>query len=428
MSIIKFLRKGLNFGLLFFSLWSFFGAVVKAEEITIAIDPGHGGENLGADYQRDDGRSFVEKDMTLITALSMKEELERFEGVRVVMTREADVERDISLEDRVKTAQEQGADFLVCLHYNMSVSHILYGSEVWVPSAGELYSKGASLAAEFREEFSSMGLFDRGTKTRLNDKGSDYYGILRHAALRKVPTILVEHCHLDHNQDRSFYETEEALKEFGRRDAQAVARYFGLVSSEMGVDYSSYQREEFPAVNAVMAPDLTPPDVCELTLLDFNKRTGEITAQLTAKDADSGILYYTYSYDGGKSWESLQEWGDGNCRNLSVTVENGTTPEVIARVYNGYDLNTESNRIRLPEYFSEPSEAASEAKPVMGTDQIIISGAAQESGKDYRIVYAGIVLAAAITALLLFLGLFYRMAAARRKKNRKIHQPKSRKP
>jgi len=41
------------------------------ENIVIMIDPGHGGTNLGANPT-----GYVEKDMTLVTALAMKEELE----------------------------------------------------------------------------------------------------------------------------------------------------------------------------------------------------------------------------------------------------------------------------------------------------------------------------------------------------------------
>ena len=297
--------------LIFFYLFASSTVMTNAEKpIKIVIDPGHGGENLGAEYTREDGLLFTEKEMTLITSLAMKEELEKYDNVEVIMTREQDVKQDISLKDRVTLASEENADFLVCLHFNMSISHILYGAEMWVPSQGELYSKGASLAYELLKEYEDMGIFNRGIKTRLNDKGTDYYGILRHAATMNVPAVLVEHCHLDHSYDHSFYETEEALKELGRRDATAVAKYFKLVSTELGNDFSDYETVSISVPDGTVKPDTTEPEICDINLIHYNEDSGEVTIQINASDSDSGIQYYTYSIDGGTTWELLSPWGD----------------------------------------------------------------------------------------------------------------------
>lgn len=99
---------------------------LPAEELVIVIDPGHGGEEEGGMYD-----SFVEKELTLITAKAMKEELEKYEDVTVYLTREDD--RKLSLEERVTFAKEVQADFLFCLHYNLSKDHnTLFGAECWV--------------------------------------------------------------------------------------------------------------------------------------------------------------------------------------------------------------------------------------------------------------------------------------------------------
>ena len=103
------------------------------------IDPGHGGENLGAQV---DG--YTEKEMTMIVAKAMKKELENYDNVVVYLTRESD--QELSLEERAQFAKDRNADFLFCLHFNSSVNHNLYGSEVWVSAFGEYYSKGRSFA------------------------------------------------------------------------------------------------------------------------------------------------------------------------------------------------------------------------------------------------------------------------------------------
>ena len=86
----------------------------------IVIDPGHGGENRGGEYGE-----FVEKEINPIVAQAMKEHLEKFEDVTVFLTHEVDM--DMTIKDRVAYAKEKNADFLYCLHFNLSVNHNLYG-------------------------------------------------------------------------------------------------------------------------------------------------------------------------------------------------------------------------------------------------------------------------------------------------------------
>lgn len=149
-------------------VWVGLAQKAKAQEpIVIVIDPGHGGENRGGEYEQ-----YVEKEMTPIVAAAMKEELEKYENVTVYLTHEQDV--DMSIKDRVLFAKEKEADFLFCLHFNMSVNHNLFGAEVWVPATGEYYAKGRSFAEIEMEAFRELGLYSRGIKTRLNDQGENY--------------------------------------------------------------------------------------------------------------------------------------------------------------------------------------------------------------------------------------------------------------
>lgn len=71
-----------------------FPIMAKADHtVVIVIDPGHGGKNLGAQYE-----GLTEKEMTMITAKAMKEELEKYEGVVVYLTHEGD--ENMSIKDR----------------------------------------------------------------------------------------------------------------------------------------------------------------------------------------------------------------------------------------------------------------------------------------------------------------------------------------
>ena len=77
---------------------------VQAEETAIVvIDAGHGGENLGAQYN-----GYTEKEINMLVAQAMYDELSQYEGVKVYMTREGDT--DLSLAERAEYAAGVNAD------------------------------------------------------------------------------------------------------------------------------------------------------------------------------------------------------------------------------------------------------------------------------------------------------------------------------
>lgn len=336
------------------------------EPVIIVIDPGHGGGNLGAEYGE-----YTEKDMTMIVARAMKEELEKYDDVIVYLTRESDAE--MTIKDRALFAKEKKADFLFCLHFNSSVNHNLYGSEIWVSAFGEYYIKGRQFAEINMSIFEEMGLYSRGIKTRLNDKDDNYYGILRYCTEEGVPAALIEHCHLDNEKDQPFYrQSKDQLEEFGRKDAEAAARYFGLRSTEKGTDFKDYPKVEVP-YRKIVRPDKTEPDSCEIEVLDINRDAGIITVSMHAVDNDSYIQYYSYSLNGGNTYSELfpwprPEWNSSEPKYIfDIQVPFDEELEIRTSAYNGFDVFSESNLIALPAIeapkpSAEPSEAPEEIK------------------------------------------------------------------
>lgn len=326
------------------------------EKLVIVIDPGHGGKEEGGMYD-----SFVEKELTLITAKAMKEELEKYENVTVYLTREDD--RKLSLEERVAFAKEVNADFLFCLHYNLSQDHnTLFGAECWVSAFGKHYSEGYAFADIEIGALKDLGLYSRGIKTRIGKEGTDYYGIIRHAVEQDLTCVLIEHCHMDHENDRPFCEGREQWETFGRLDAESAAKYFHLRSDILGVDYSDYPVQDVPIPSGVMRPDTTEPDICMIEVTDQEMENGNVTVALSAVDYDSGMLYYSYSYDGGSTFSPLLAWEDKTQDTLTFTmnVPPHIVPQIVVRGYNGYDLYTESNLVSLPsmDYKTEEEIAA----------------------------------------------------------------------
>jgi N-acetylmuramoyl-L-alanine amidase len=104
--------------------------------ITIALDPGHGGEDpgaIGASGSR-------EKDVVLAIAKRLKAKIEQLPNMRVMLTRDADY--FVPLQVRVQKARKVQADLFVSIHADAFVEPTARGSSVFA-----LSEKGASSTA-----------------------------------------------------------------------------------------------------------------------------------------------------------------------------------------------------------------------------------------------------------------------------------------
>ena len=364
--IITALLASALFLVSFFMFGGYVMPAVKADPdvIRICIEPGHGGENLGADYN-----GYLEKDMTLVVAEAMRDELAKYEGIEVYMTRTSDV--DMSLEERVDYADEVGADFFFCLHFNMSADHDMYGAECWISAFDNKYARGMDFAKIEMRALTDLGLYDRGIKTRLNSKGTNYYGVLRMADEVEMPGVIIEHCHLDNYNDEGFYDHHDMLVKYGILDATCVAMYYGLKSDELGVDYSGMTYEKTPIPSSVVKPDDTEPVLESVVYGEpYQTESGTwIDAEITARDDDCRMLYYSYSTDGGIHWSERYRWMDDegeligdailtNTIHTTIPVSTEKDMYVIFKVYNLYNLDAESSP-----YYIEKAPAPEEEDP-----------------------------------------------------------------
>ena len=126
----------------------------------------------------------------------------------------------------------------------------------------------------------------------------------------------------------------------------------------------------------VAEPDRSEPDVCEIEVLEQNAENGEVTVQVTAADYDSGMLYYTYSYDNGENFSALQRWpnksSDTFCFTLQVPPH--IVPGIVVNGYNGYDLYSTSNLVVLP---SMDYKTAAELAAELAAKEAIESASAE---------------------------------------------------
>lgn len=103
--------------------------VIERQEDTlvVAIDPGHGGIDPGAEHG-----DLVEKDLMLDFALELRDRLLREGGFRVILTRDADY--FVSLERRVALAHQAGADLFLSLHADALAEGRAHGATVYTLS------------------------------------------------------------------------------------------------------------------------------------------------------------------------------------------------------------------------------------------------------------------------------------------------------
>ena len=293
-----------------------------SKNVVVVIDPGHGGEgdrNLGAQYN-----GLSEKALTLQVANALKAELEKYDGVTVYTTRTTDTA--ISLEDRAAYAKSVGADFVFSIHFNASSDHAFYGSEVWTSTFGNYYVAGANFGNILQSEWSGLGLYQKGVKTRVGSSGKDYYGIIRACVARNMPCVIMEHAYLDHGVDVSKIKTADFIGKLAAADATAIAKYFKLKSSTTGALYQ----------------DETGPEKCEIKVLAYDLASGNVLVEMTTKDSQSPVIYFTYSYDGGKTFNTLQMWDRSKAtQSFNVKVPSGTVnPTIVCAAYNNYEKDS----------------------------------------------------------------------------------------
>ncbi len=300
-------------------------------DVVIVIDPGHGGTNMGAKHN-----GVIEKEATMKVAIAMKEELEKYEGVVVYLTREGD--DSLELLERAQFARDVKADIVLSLHFNMSEAHDLHGSEMWVSSKGGLQQEAEHFATIEQMLLKEYGIDKRGCFTRLNDLGTDYYGIIRESGNFQIPAVIVEHCYLDRPEEYAFYDTDAALDRLGRIDATAVAMAYRLSSEELGVDYSRHYISNTKLPENLLKEDTTAPEIVDFQIADFNENTNKMTLQFSVAENDSIMTYYQYSFNGGKTFSDKMPFYTQKEVEFSTSAFPSADSGFMVRVYNAYGL------------------------------------------------------------------------------------------
>ena len=208
------------------SVWVPLGAGEVVPAATVVLDPGHGGKETGAIGPG----GLTEKEVNLQVAKDAAEAL-RTNGVAVVLTREQDYRASLAFRAAVAGAVRPAA--LVSIHHNSEPDGPLEhpGSETYY----QFHSADSKRLAGLLEEEARAALTpygaqwvgdrDAGAKWRLNDRGTDYYSILRRPAELRVTAALAELAFVSNASEEALLARRDVQQAEGAAVARAILRF-----------------------------------------------------------------------------------------------------------------------------------------------------------------------------------------------------------
>lgn len=225
-----------------------------ARMVTIALDPGHGGEDPGAIG----ARGSREKDIVLSVAKRLKDKLEQMPNTRVMLTRDGDY--FVPLGKRVQKARQVQADLFVSIHADAWVKPDARGSSVFVLSEKGASSSAARWLANDQNRADLIGganhantadkhlasvLFDLSTTAQINDSlklGKAVLGEigginrLHKASVEQagfavlkapdIPSILVETAFISNPQEEAKLNDDGYQNQLADAITKGIRRYF----------------------------------------------------------------------------------------------------------------------------------------------------------------------------------------------------------
>jgi N-acetylmuramoyl-L-alanine amidase len=165
-----------------------FGQTVFAIR-TVAIDPGHGGDDEGA---RGAGGA-KEKDLTLALARRAKGIIEARLGIRVLLTRDDD--RNVPIDERTAVANNNKADLFISLHANASMRPTTAGAAIFCAAFDKDAAQASTAGGADRVPTFGGGsrdielvLWDL-AQTRHLDQSTAFADLLEHELHNRVPLV-----------------------------------------------------------------------------------------------------------------------------------------------------------------------------------------------------------------------------------------------
>ena len=197
----------------------------RKNDVTIVIDPGHGGRDPG----KVGVNGSLEKDINLAIALRLRDILEG-KGINVIMTRTEDVglysesdsnKKRADLNKRIEIINSSGCLFAVSIHQNSFTQESVKGAQVFYHADSEA---GEKLAITLQEQI----------KETINDgnhrkaKSNTSYYMLKHT---KCPLVIVECGYLSNRKEADLLIDPEYQEKMARAISSGILKYLDSIDT-----------------------------------------------------------------------------------------------------------------------------------------------------------------------------------------------------
>lgn len=191
----------------------------------ILLDPGHGGSEVASVGPNGLGEKNLNLDVALRTADALRER-----GYDVQLTRTTDVRHPIEI--RANLANALRPDLFLSIHHNGGAlaRTPVPGTQVYYQhddpesrrAGGILYEELFAAASRFPTQW--VGNVRDGVSTRLNDRGTDFYGI--HRRTPEVTSLITEFLWVSNGPEAALLARDEVRQAEADALARGIDRWF----------------------------------------------------------------------------------------------------------------------------------------------------------------------------------------------------------
>lgn len=243
----------------------------------VVIDAGHGGEDEGC--SRD---GVKEKDINLSIAWLVEKKLVGM-GYHVIMTRKDD--SYLAVEERVRLANESGADLYISIHQNASEYGSAQGIEVWYQE-----KKGIGQDRRLALLIGQQTIRNTGAAEREFQGDSQMYGVVH----TDMPACLIETGFLSNKEERQKLVTAEYQEQIAQGIAQGVEYYFHPKTMYLTFDDGPFKE------NTTQVLDVLKERKVKATFFvvgEYVEKNPEVAKRIVEEGHAIGIHCYRHDYD-----------------------------------------------------------------------------------------------------------------------------------
>ncbi len=283
----------------------------NGEKITVVIDAGHGGNDMGASSLKGD----LEKDVTLAIAKSIKE-LNTNPNIEIILTRESDIY--LTPIERAQAAKNKKADLLISIHTSGSPKpNTKTGVEFYV--AKDQYSNSTEskvLASVLLAAFTSN------YKLPVISQPKQRQGGIWILQANDFPSVLIETGVINNDADINYLNTEEAKNTIAQNILSAIEKYASgkkqqIASSQTNSFSSFYVNANFSDTNFLKSDDYKKR---ALVVID-DKAVGNFGMEYVEKNNIGFNTIVTYKPEEAlKLYEEKGKYGAIRITQKSVTI------------------------------------------------------------------------------------------------------------